>query len=152
LQLPESVIARRLADWPVARLATVAADGAPHQVPVVFARSGGSLWTPVDGKPKSGRELARVRNVRERPHVSLLLDEYSADWTQLWWIRVDAQARVVSPETPDQDTRFTAAREALRAKYRQYEEVPLLTGRPTLIELEISGTHSWCASEAASRV
>ena len=152
MDLPQSVVERRLAGWPVARLASIGADGAPHQVPVVFARSGAALWTPVDGKPKSGRELVRVRNIRERPRVSLLLDQYSADWAQLWLIRIDAHARVVTPTAPEQDTRFMAALEALRAKYRQYEEVPLLTARPTLIELEVLGTCSWCSSEAAARV
>jgi PPOX class probable F420-dependent enzyme len=95
VKLSQDAIESRLAHWPVAGLATVGADGRPHQVPIVFARTGECLWSPVDGKPKSGHELARVRNVKARPDVSLLLDEYSDDWTRLWWIRIDATARVV---------------------------------------------------------
>ena len=69
---------------------------------IVFVRVGECLWSPVDGKPKAGSELARVRNIRERPEVGLLLDEYTEDWKRLWWIRIDANARVVRPEAPNE--------------------------------------------------
>ena len=36
----------------VARLATVAADGAPHLVPVCFAIAANSLYITIDEKPK----------------------------------------------------------------------------------------------------
>ena len=96
MELPPDATERLLDTWPVARLATGGADG-PRLVPVVFARAEGELWTPVDGKPKRGGELARLRRVREEPRVSLLLDHYDADWARLWWIRLDGRARVVQP-------------------------------------------------------
>ncbi len=83
MKLPPDAIEHLLDHWPVARLATLGEDGRPHQVPVVFVRSGDELWTPVDGKPKARGPLARTRNVRRDPNVSLLLDHYEKDWTRL---------------------------------------------------------------------
>ncbi len=141
MELSEEAIRDRLDHWPVARLATVGADH-PNQVPIVFARLGDEFWSPVDGKPKSGRELARVKNVRERPHVSLLLDEYTPDWSRLWWIRVDATARVVGADDP----RFADAVAALQAKYPQYAEVPVTGEPPTLLAFRTRRIRSWSAA------
>jgi hypothetical protein len=52
MQISEAGISQRLDTWPVARLATRTTDGRLHQVPLVFARARGRLWSPVDGKPK----------------------------------------------------------------------------------------------------
>jgi PPOX class probable F420-dependent enzyme len=142
---PES-IETALDTWPVARLASVGADGAPHQVPVVFARAGELLWSPVDAKPKAPRELVRVRNVRADPRVSLLLDGYDADWTRLWWLRVDAEAHVAHPPEPG----LSAAVAALRLKYPQYQEIAVLRDPPTLLALRPLRLASWCAREGAA--
>ena len=148
MELSPEAIRDRLDRWPVARLATIGANGRPHQVPIVFARVGECLWSPVDGKPKAGGELARVRNIRERPDVGLLLDEYTSDWNRLWWIRIEATGRVVRPEAPQQDAAFLAALEALREKYPQYEEVPLLQTPPTLLAFDSLQLRSWCAGSS----
>jgi PPOX class probable F420-dependent enzyme len=145
MQLSEDDIAERLESWPVARLASRANDGRLHQVPIVFARSRGRLWSPVDGKAKRGGELARVRNLRVNPQVSLLLDEYCPDWTQLWWIRIDVRAEVLQPASPD-DPEVSAAIAALEAKYPQYASVPLLRAPATLIAFEIGRIASWTAT------
>ena len=52
MELSRDAIERLLDTWPVARLATLRADGTAALVPVVFVRSAGRLWLPVDGKPK----------------------------------------------------------------------------------------------------
>ncbi len=83
VELPDEAVEYLLDSWPVARLATVRPDAGPHQIPIVFARCGGELWSPVDGKPKRGGEPTRIRNARGQPAVSLLLDHYDADWTRL---------------------------------------------------------------------
>ena len=137
--------------WPVARLATVSAAGAPHLVPVVFARGDALLYTPVDDKPKRGRgELARVANVRARPEVALLLDHYAADWRALWWLRVDGQARILAAEQGDE---LAPATRALERKYPQYGEIPVLRrgGAGVVLAIEPKRVASWCASEAARR-
>ena len=100
----------------MARLAT-SRQGMPHVVPVVFCESAGALWVPIDGKRKSGRPLRRLANIAANPAVALLVDEYAADWSRLRWVRVDGEAAV-------EETDATLA-EALRAKYPQYQTVPM---------------------------
>ena len=90
MELPSAVVDRVLEVWPVARLATMGPDG-PHAVPIVFARAGGCIWSPVDGKPKRGGELARVAHLRADPRATLLIDRWDPDWTRLWWLRVDVE-------------------------------------------------------------
>ena len=143
MELARDAIVRLLETWPVARLATLSAEGAPEAVPIVFASSGGALWSPIDGKPKRGGELARVRNVRADPRVCLLLDHYDPDWTQLWWLRVDGRAAVVGLDAPG----AAAAAEALRAKYPRYATgvTPLFAGEPTLLRIEIVRSFGWRA-------
>jgi PPOX class probable F420-dependent enzyme len=115
----------------VARLATVGEDGQPHLVPIVFAVSGSTILTAVDGKPKSTAKLKRLANIAANPKVSLLVDHYDQDWTQLWWIRVDGVATI---------TESAAALDALRLKYPQYQDVPLYG---PVIEISVESTKTW---------
>lgn len=110
---------RRLAGARVARLATVRPDGSPHLVPVVYAIDGQRLVSAIDGKPKSGRPLARLANIGLEPRVCLLVDAYSEDWARLWWVRVDGLARILSTGAA-----IDRARVLLAAKYPQYAAVP----------------------------
>ncbi|GIF51692.1 PPOX class probable F420-dependent enzyme [Asanoa ferruginea] len=79
----------------VAYLATVSAEGQPHQVPVTFAIAGDVVYTAVDAKPKRTTALRRLANVAANPRVSLLVDHYDDDWSQLWWVRADGVARIL---------------------------------------------------------
>jgi len=108
---------------PVAVLATVRPDGAPHVVPVVFAMAPGRddmVFTAVDAKPKSTQRLRRLDNIAHRPEVSLLVEHYDDDWSQLWWVRADGTATIHRAGHT-----VTAGYAALRAKYPQYERVAL---------------------------
>ncbi|SCX23778.1 TIGR03668 family PPOX class F420-dependent oxidoreductase [Mycolicibacterium fluoranthenivorans] len=104
---------------PVAVLATVG-DGVPHVVPVVFAVSGDTLYTAVDAKRKSTQRLRRLANIEANPAVSLLVDHYAEDWTQLWWVRADGTAEIHS-----HGDQMAIGYALLRAKYRQYERTAL---------------------------
>ena len=123
----------------VARLATVAADGAPHLVPVCFAVNGAVVYSAVDDKPKRTTDLARLANIAAEPRVALLADHYDGDWTRLWWVRADGRARVVTAA----DERALAL-EALAAAYTQY------AGRPPqgpVIAIEVHRWSGWSARE-----
>ena len=115
----EPAVARdRLAAARVGRLATSGPDG-PHIVPICFAVEAGVLYTAVDRKPKSGRPLRRLENVRSDPRVSVLADHYEEEWSRLWWVRADGRARVLEsgPERAQ-------ALAALSRKYEQYRRDP----------------------------
>jgi PPOX class probable F420-dependent enzyme len=113
-------VIERFAAAPVARLATVRQDGRPHVVPIVFAVDGETLYTAVDGKPKSSARLQRLANIEANPRVSILADHYTEDWSQLWWVRADGVARVWF-DGPECERGL----ELLRSKYTQYREVAL---------------------------
>jgi PPOX class probable F420-dependent enzyme len=149
MRLPKDAIERILDGWPVGRLATLTPEGRPHQVPVVFARVRGLVFSPIDAKPKAAGELARVRHLRANPAASLLLDDYADDWSRLWWLRIDATARVLAPADEDADPVVAAAVAALRAKYPQYARVAVLREPPVLLELRPLRIASWCAGREA---
>jgi PPOX class probable F420-dependent enzyme len=124
---------------PVARLATSSADGKPHVVPVVFAvdEDADRVYTAIDGKPKSTQRLRRLANIATNPAVSLLVDHYADDWTQLWWVRVDGTASIHS-EGAALDTGYRL----LRAKYPQYQSVSL---NGPVIAIAVQYRSSWHA-------
>ncbi len=115
---PEAV--RRFTEAPVASLATVRPDGAPHLVPVVFAVHAGVVYTAVDAKPKTTLRLRRLANIAAEPRVSLLVDRYVDDWSQLWWVRADGPA-----EIHQSGEAMATGYALLRDKYRQYQRLAL---------------------------
>lgn len=123
---------------PVAMLATAGLDAVPHVVPVVFAIPGHRndiLYTAIDAKPKSTQRLRRLVNIEHNPVVSLLVDHYDDDWSQLWWVRADGVARIHHSGV-EMATGYTL----LRAKYRQYQRVEL---DGPVITVEIRRWASW---------
>lgn len=126
----------RFVTAPVARLATVRPDGRPHVVPVAFVLLGDAAWTAVDAKPKTTRRLQRLRNIEAHPEVSLLVDHYEADWSRLWWVRLDGRATVRQLD----DGGAELVLWALAQKYEQYER-DLPPG--PLIRVEAHGWRSW---------
>ena len=109
----------RFGDAEVGRLATVTPDGRPHVVPVVFAVDGDAVFVAVDDKPKTTREVARLRNVEANPAVSILVDHYADDWSRLWWVRADGEATILRDEAE-----MERPIALLSAKYHQYRDHP----------------------------
>lgn len=126
-----------LAEAPVARLATVGEDARPHLVPVTFAVHRGAVYTAVDHKPKSTRDLRRLANIRANPRVALLADHYEDDWTCLWWVRVDGHAGIL--EDP---ARMRDPLALLASRYPQYRDRP---PEGPVIAITIDGWTGWSA-------
>ena len=113
---------------PVGHLATADAAGRPHVIPFCFACDGERIYTPLDAKPKTSRlrSLRRVRNILANPQVSLVIDHYEADWSQLWYLLVHGRAELIEP-CAEQATAIAL----LRYKYPQYREMDL-DGNPVI--------------------
>jgi PPOX class probable F420-dependent enzyme len=131
----EPAEARRLfAAARVARLATVG----PHIVPITFAIEDDTVFTAVDHKPKRTTALKRLANIERDPHVSLLADAYSEDWSALWWARADGTAVVHEEGHPH-------AVELLRRRYAQYVERP---PAGPVIEVSVQRWSGWSPRQA----
>jgi PPOX class probable F420-dependent enzyme len=129
----------RFAAAPVARLATLRADGTPRLVPITFALVDDLICSAVDEvKPKTSTRLARISDIERDPRVGLVVDHYGDDWSTLWWVRVDGTAAVY--DSGDLRERALAA---LSAKYPPYAQAP-----PSGVLLVITPTRwaGWTAS------
>jgi PPOX class probable F420-dependent enzyme len=142
MKIDAHILERLLARWPVARLAVGSGDEPPHLLPVVFVAEAGTVYSPVDGKRKDGRPLARVRAVAREGRATLLLDQYHDDWSRLWWVRLDGEARVERANVALLDH----VGERLREKYPQYREVAPYAGPPTLLALQWRRVRAWSQS------
>lgn len=133
--MDEDEARRRLAAAPVARLATVTSGGRPHVVPCCFVLAGDVIWSAVDAKPKSTLALRRLANLRANPAVAVLVDHYDEDWSELWWVRLDGDGRVVETG-PERDL----ALERLTAKYPQYRRSP---PPGPVVAVDVTAWRSW---------
>lgn len=130
-------------------LGTIAPDGRPRLVPIAFAlaeRDGQALiYSSLDEKPKSvadPRDLARVTDIRSRPRVTVLVDQWDEDWTRLAWLRLDGSATLLEPTDPPSPEQSDAIR-LLRSRYAQYAQMSLAE-RP-MIRVEIERVARWSA-------
>src|SRR3954447_3181102 len=104
-------------------LATIAPDAPPRLVPICFVVGGEPpiLYSAIDDKPKRTDDplaLARIRDIAADPRVTVLVDRWDEDWSQLAWLRSVGRATVLDPDVAAEE--HTAAVAALRAKYPQY--------------------------------
>jgi PPOX class probable F420-dependent enzyme len=136
VNLTEQEARARLATDRVAHLATVDAAGQPHVVVFVFAAAGDHIYHAVDHKPKRTTDLKRLRNIRENPRVSVLVDHYDdVEWERLWWVRADGTARIVEDDAERQEPV-----RLLMEKYAQYREHP---PEGPVIAVEVTRWSGW---------
>ena len=127
-------------DHRVARLATADTEGRPSVIPICYAFDGQRLYSLIDHKPKSvgSRGLKRIRNIERNPHVSVVIDDYSDDWTELRYVTITGDAEISDP-APAPSVEHLKALGLLREKYPQYlaiaiEERLLIKITPTAIK------------------
>ena len=133
-------------------LATTGTDGRPRLVPICFVVAFRDdtlgrpvLHTPIDEKPKTDpdpHQLQRVEDLLAIPEITLLVDRWDEDWTQLAWLRLYGRGELLEPE-PRSAAEHGAAVRALRAKYPQYADHAL--ERRPIIRLTIDRARSWGA-------
>lgn len=125
----------------VGRLGTVRPGPTPrpHLVPVTYAVVGETIVTMIDHKPKTTERLQRLANIEANPNASLLVDEWSEDWHQLWWVRVDGIAAIHTSGGIRK-----RAQESLATKYHQYAD---RAPEGPAIVISIDGVRGWASSE-----
>jgi PPOX class probable F420-dependent enzyme len=104
----------------IAHLATASLSARPVVVPICYAFDGENIYSPLDEKPKSAdvRSLKRVRNIEANPQISLVMDEYSEDWSKLIYVLISGVAEILEPG--DALGEHMRAVSLLREKYTQY--------------------------------
>ncbi len=93
----------------VCRIATVRADGEPHLIPVCPVYDGDTTLY-VDLGPKS----TTARALEHDPRITVLIDEYDADWTKLRKVILRCTAEAVTGEAQER------VWEQIRRTYPQY--------------------------------
>ena len=122
----------------VARLATADAAGRPLVLPICYVLVEETLYSPTDAKPKRVpvQRLKRLRNIQANPHVALVIDDYSEDWTQLAYIIMHGTADILTSGPA-----FEQAVAALRQKYPQYQHMPIQEN--PMIAVQLSRVVGW---------
>ena len=124
----------------VGRLATAGRSGQPLVVPICYAFDGRRLFSAIDAKPKRrpDRELARVRNIRENPKVSVVIDRYEEDWARLRYVVIQGLADLLT-----EGGEFATGADLLLAKYPQYRAMGLSRERGTMIRITPEKVIQW---------
>lgn len=121
-------------------MGTVDSSGKPHVIPVCFVYLDARIYIPIDKKPKSAawQGLKRVRNISANPDVSLLIDRYSEDWSELCYILIHGRAEIVS-----RGEDYAGSLGALSMKYPQYEKMRLSEAGLPVIRITPQRIISW---------
>lgn len=139
-QTVSAEIQRFIMSHQVARLATADTHGQPHVIPFCYAFDGERFYFVVDEKPKkqTGKPLKRIRNILENPQVSLVIDDYADDWSQLAYLLVLGVAQLVESETE-----YATALALLRERYPQYRSMRLLYPANSMVRITPSRVIAW---------
>ena len=99
----------------VARVATVGADGEPHNVPIcpVLFQPEGDAEERLFFGTDEGR---KVRNLRENPRTCVVFDDYIEFWPDLRQVLVFGGTEIIDGSDP----RYLSLRDAHYEKYPQY--------------------------------
>lgn len=103
-------------------MATVDKLGRPFVVPVCYTYDGKNLYSPIDKKPKQtpARELKRIRNIRDNPYISIVIDDYYEEWIKLCYVIVHGRAELL-----ESGEDYQMSLRLLCEKYPQYVEMNL---------------------------
>ncbi len=132
MRLKKSVA--KLIEWErVCRVGTASGGGVPHVVPVCHVLKDGKIYFG------SGRDGRKMLNIEANPRVTVTVDLYSDDWTNLKGAMVQGTAKVI-----EKGPRFRRIRSLLYRKYPQYPAEAALDEADSVI-VEVTPTHvfSW---------
>jgi PPOX class probable F420-dependent enzyme len=79
-----------------------------------------------------------LKNIQENPHVALVIDDYSDDWTQLAYVILHGRAAILTGGSA-----FEGAVAALCEKYPQYHHMAIQEN--PMIAVHLTRAVSWGA-------
>lgn len=127
---------RFLKEQLVARIATVSTKMKPHVVPTCFVFDGTHIFTAADANAK------RVHGLSPRPHVCLVIDKYTEDWSDNKALLIQGEA-----EVSQSGEIFNYAKGLLEKKYPWYLRPnytrPITQGKRVIIQITPSTKKSW---------
>ncbi len=135
-----AAVAGFISEGRVGHLGTADVSGQPFVVPICYAFDGESLFSAIDAKPKTRNVagLKRIRNIRENPKVSVVIDHYDEDWTRLRYVIIQGEARLLT-DGPD----FSRGADLLLAKYPQYSAMRLDREAGLMIKVTPAKVTQW---------
>jgi len=117
----------------VCRVATVGADGRPHNVPVCPLMVADKLYFA------SEATAVKVRNLERTGQIAIAFDEYTEVWSSLRGVLVWGTVRLIEAGPV-----FRRVRRLLYQRYPQYEEQAALEEREAvLVEITPTRKFSW---------
>jgi nitroimidazol reductase NimA-like FMN-containing flavoprotein (pyridoxamine 5'-phosphate oxidase superfamily) len=124
----------KLIEWErVCRVATAGERGLPHLVPVCHVVVNGKIYFG------SGDDARKVLNLRQNPQITVTVDLYSEDWSQLRGVMVQGRASLI-----ERGPQFKRIRARLYAKYPQYpHEAALSVSDSVIVEVTPSRVFAW---------
>lgn len=135
MNIDDQTMRVRVSEARAGRVGTIDERGRVHLVPIVFVIDGDMLYSSTDAGPRLPK---RLRNMARDPRVTVLVDDYSEDWSQVWWVRLRGIGRVVR-DGPEHDR----ARQLLAAKYPQFGGDP---GDGAVMAVDIAEWSGWSYS------
>src|SRR5262249_2447916 len=135
-----AAVAGFISESRVGRLGTADASGQPLVVPICYAVDGDSLYSAVDAKPKREKpeRLKRIRNIRQNPKVSVVIDRYDEDWSRLAYVIIQGDAELLT-----QGAEFARGIDLLLGKYPQYREMGLSRDSGLMIKVKSTRVTQW---------
>ena len=122
-----------LNDAPVIRVATVSKHERPQVTPVCHVVSGGKIYWASDF------DAVKLANLKRRHWVSLVADEYRANWRKMGGVMAQGKAKVIRDGPV-----FRRIRGLLYRKFPVYRSnAPFDEGEAVIIEVTPSNLFSW---------
>ena len=116
----------------VARVATVASDSVPHNVPVCPLFENNKIYFGTE------RGARKMHNIEGNPNVTVVFDDYTEAWEYIRGVMFQGTARVVNAKE------FRQFRKKIYAKYSQYERRSPLGDRDSaIVEVTPTRKFSW---------
>jgi PPOX class probable F420-dependent enzyme len=117
----------------VCRVATVGRGGFPHVVPVCQVLADGKVYFGTD------KGSQKARNLEANPHMAVLIDVYTEEWSLLTGVMVQGTAKLIR-----RGPIFRRIRTLLYDKYPQYpDDAALKESDSTIVEMTPTRVSSW---------